>query len=929
LDYKATLRLPETAFPMKANLPQLEPRIQERWRTMDLHGRIRAARAGAPRYLLHDGPPYANGDVHVGTAMNKVLKDIVVKHRTMAGFDAPFVPGWDCHGQPIEHRVVKDLGSKAATLPKSEIRILCRQFAEKWIDLQRAQFQRLGVFGDWEHPYLTLKPSYEAAVATVFGELFSKGYVTRRRKSIHWCIECRTALAEAELEYHDHTSPSITVRFPLAPDSARALGLPERTSLLTWTTTPWTLPANLAVALNRGFRYAAVEAPAPDGGKETLLLYEGLVEPVLARAGVTGARVVKTFAAGDLERVRYRHPFLDRTSGILYGEYVSPTDGTGCVHTAPGHGEEDYEAGVAAGLPILSPVDPAGRFTEEAGVFPGLKVWEANPKIVELLKERGALFHAGTTTHSYPHCWRCKKPVIFRATEQWFVSIDHDGLRAKVLEEIRATRWVPGWGETRITSMVQDRPDWCISRQRTWGVPIPALYCAKCQGPVLTRALIDAAAALFAKEGADAWFTKDAAAIAPRDLRCPKCGGASFEKEQDIFDVWFESGSSHRAVLTDEYGLSFPADLYLEGTDQHRGWFQLSMIPAKATLGRFPFRAVVTHGFMVDESGEKISKSKGGGLLKGEDVCKESGADLLRLWISSIDFKEDVPVSREIIARLGEPYRRFRNTFRYLLGSLSDFDPAKHMVPRAERREVDRWAAAAWDRVLAQSIEAYEAFDFHRMYGAVSNFCTVELSSFYLDMLKDRLYTWKADGAGRRSAQSTLHELLRGLTTLLAPVLVHTAEEVWEHLPGAKEESVHLARFPKPGPADAALLDRWEQVLRVRADVYRVLEALRAAKTIGRSSEAAVRLHGADPAAAALLRSLPVEAWEELLIVSEVRLPDAAEAGLEPGQDAPGVRIGAAASTHPKCARCWRLQPTVGRNAAHPELCERCVAALA
>jgi isoleucyl-tRNA synthetase len=912
---------------MKANLRQREPELLARWREMDLYRLVRQARNGRPKYILHDGPPYASGDLHIGTGLNKVLKDVVVRSRTMMGFDAPFVPGWDCHGQPIEQRVLQELGPRALETPASEIRRRSRRFAEKHMKAHIQQFQQLGVLGDFEHPYTTLAYPYEKAVVELFADLVEKGYVYKRRRPIHWDYETRTALAEAELEYEDIESPAVYIKFPMA-DGVRDL-FPalrdEPLSMLIWTTTPWTLPANLAIALAEAAEYAAVRYPDPVTRRtEVVVFADALLGPVMAKLGIGAYDVLGKCRGKELEGRKYRHFFTGRLCPIVLAPYVSLEDGTGCVHTAPGHGREDYETALVYGLEVFSPVDDAGCLTAEAGEFAGLHVFDADPRIIERLREMGHLLLVETIKHSYPHGWRSKKPVIFRATEQWFISVEHRGLRGEMLRAIPSVRWLPDWGQIRITSMVEERPDWCISRQRSWGIPIPAFYCTACDAVLLTKPSVLAVAELFGRAGSDAWYTADPAQILPPGTTCEMCGGAAFRKETDIFDVWFESGASHRAVLRTTEGLAWPADLYLEGSDQHRGWFQVSMLTAVAADGAPPFKTVLTHGFVVDEKGEKMSKSLGN-YISVEDALAEFGAELQRLWAVSVDYRNDINTSRDIIAKTDEPYRRFRNTFRYLLANLHDFDPAKHRVEHSQMPEADRWALSRLQRLIADVLRAYEEYQFYRVYQRAYGFCTVDMSSFYLDVIKDRLYCEAADSPARRSAQTVLYETLEALVRLLAPILVHTCEEVWGHLPWREDlPSVHLALFPKPRAEwiDDELEGRWKRLLAVRDAAARELEKLRAEKQIGSGLDAAVTLY----AEGELLGFL--RAHEALLpetsIVSEVRVVPGTSPDAVAATDLPGLGIVARPSDRAKCARCWRLLPSVGHDAEHPELCERC-----
>jgi len=930
-DYKATLNLPRTPFPMKANLTKREPGLQERWEKIDLYGLIRAARAGRPQYILHDGPPYANGDVHIGTGLNKVLKDIVVKYKTMRGFDSPYVPGWDCHGLPIEVKVLQELGDEARTMPQMEVRRRCRAYAERFVDVQRQQFRRLGVTADWDRPYITMDPGYERAVIQVLGEMVEGGYVYRALKPIHWCMHCHTALAEAELEYQDDESPAVFVTYPLSEDACRlfpGLRPGETPELLIWTTTPWTLPANLGIALHPDYTYTAVRYRRPDSGAErVILLARDLVADTLALVGVSEYEEVGVHRGEALQGLTYRNPLCNRVSPVVVADYVTLKEGTGCVHTAPGHGREDHLTGLKHGLKPLSPVDEAGTFTEEAGEFAGMNIFEANPRIVERLAELGALFHRHRLTHSYPHCWRCKKPVIFRATTQWFVDLDREDLRRRTLAEIERTRWIPGWGEVRIRSMVAERPDWCISRQKAWGVPIPALYCGDCGEVLFTKAVCDRVADLFGREGSDAWFTTEPADILGDLARCPQCGGTAFRRETDILDVWFESGSSHRAVLERTEGLRFPADLYLEGTDQHRGWFQLSLWPAMATRGQAPFREVLTHGFVTDEKGEKVSKSKGT-LLGAERVVSDLGADVVRLWLASVNYHDDIRVSEAIIGRTADSYRKLRNTFRFLLGNLHDFDTTTDAVGHREMTEIDRWALDRLHRLIRSVTNAYDDFAYYKVYQQLYQFCVVEMSNFYFDVLKDRLYTLAPDDPARRSSQTALAEILLALVKMSAPIIVHTSEEVWLALPeGWRDvESVHLADWPEVNEqlVDDQLAQRWNRLLAVRDEVNRRLEQARNDKLIRSSLEADVELWTDDAGLKELLAG-ERELLGTLFIVSEASLLDERGEDLVQGVDLPTVWVKVSRAAHPKCLRCWNLRPTVGENADHPDLCTRCV----
>jgi len=934
-DYKATLNLPQTSFSMKADLVNREPGFLKLWDSMDVYGRLRALRKGCERFLLHDGPPYASGDIHIGTGLNKVLKDVVVRYRSMTGRDAPYVPGWDCHGLPIEHKVMSELGEQARSMDKMEIRRRCRAYALKYVERHKQQFRRLGGIGAWDAPYLTLNPEYEAGVIDIFADLVRGGYVYKNLKPIHWCMTCETALAEAELEYSDDESPSIFVKFTMIDSVADLFPAVDALpiSVLIWTTTPWTLPANQAVALHPFFDYAAVRvrpsAVAIDPNTkrdEVLILAADLVDDVMKQVGIEHYEVLGKVKGSQLEGRKYRHCLFDKVCPIVLAEYVALTD-TGCVHTAPGHGEEDYRTGVKYGLEILSPVDSRGRYTEQAGDLQGKQVFEANPIIIQRLQEKGLLLKSSTITHSYPHCWRCKKPVIFRATEQWFVSVSHNDLRQAALLEIGKVQWLPDWGQTRIREMVEQRPDWCISRQRAWGIPIPAFYCEKCGAIALEYETVAAVRDLFAKKGSDSWFTTDASEILPAGYTCRKCGGRNFRKETDIFDVWFESGSSHRAVCK-RGGLGWPADLYLEGTDQHRGWFQLSLLTAVGADGKAPYKTVLTHGFVVDEKGQKMSKSLGN-FVSVEDVLKRFGGDIFRLWVSSVDYRQDINLSFNLIEHLSNGYRRIRNTFRYLLGNLHGFDPAADRVDYSRMPEIDRWALSRAHSLLDQCKAAYDAYEFHRVFHLVHNFCTVDMSSFYLDVLKDRLYTSGAKSVPRRSAQTALCEVLNILIKTLAPILVYTVEDAWQearrYIGGA--ESPHLELMPETRTEliDKNLEARWQRLLNVRDEVAREIEKLRNAGEIGSSMEASVVLHAADAELLGLLRQYE-GSLAEIFIVSRVVIAGEAPEGAAAGVDLPALRMKVGRSPYAKCQRCWNLRESVGADSRNPDLCDRCVA---
>ena len=921
MDYKETLNLPKTDFPMRGNLPQREPEILQRWQQLDMDRKLSEPAGDKPNFTLHDGPPYANGNIHIGHALNKILKDIVVKSKRMQGYYAPYVPGWDCHGLPIELKVDQQLGKKKREMTKAQIRKECRAYAETWVNIQSEEFQRLGIFGDWEHPYLTMRTAYEAATARELARFAERGGLYKGKKPVHWCSSCVTALAEAEVEYDDHTSPSIYVKFPYVddlPEGCEAMaGKPV--SFVIWTTTPWTIPANLAVCLHPELDYVAVQT-----GEEILVLAEGLYQQVLTELGLEG-EIVATFQGSLFEKRNCQHPFYDRPSLIVLGDYVTLEAGTGCVHTAPGHGQDDYLTGLRYGLEIYNPVDDYGRYRDDLELFGGMKLKDANTAVTATLEERGALLQEASISHSYPHCWRCKKPIIFRATEQWFISMEANELRQKALNHINDVQWIPHWGRERIYNMIENRPDWCISRQRSWGVPITVFYCTGCGESLADGKLMHHVADLFEETGSDLWFEKEAAELMPAGTTCPHCGGNDFRKEMDILDVWFDSGVSHAAVLEQQDNLQTPADMYLEGSDQHRGWFHSSLLASVGTRDTAPYKAVLTHGFVLDEKGRPMSKSVGN-VVAPEKVIKKYGAEILRLWVATQDYRNDTRVGDAILKQVSEAYRRIRNTARYILGNIHDFDPATDMVAPADLLEIDRWALSRLEGLAQRVFKAYDAYEFHVLHHAVHNFCGVDMSAFYLDVLKDRLYTAPAGSLARRSAQTAMYRILDTLTRIMAPVLSFTSEEIWSFLPGEREESVHLAGFPEfeQSLIDPELEAKYEQLLALRSDVAKILENARVEKLIGHSLDAHVEL-AAEGDLATLLDEMADE-LAALFIVSQVTVTKDLE-GM-PGEKLPELKVRVSKASGEKCSRCWNYATSVGQDNEHPEICSRCLQAL-
>jgi isoleucyl-tRNA synthetase len=955
-DLKKTVSLPQTPFSMKANLPQNEPKMQARWAEMRLYERIRDARRGGKKYLLHDGPPYANGPIHLGTALNKCLKDFVVKSKNMAGFDSPYVPGWDCHGLPIEIKVDESLGRKKLEMQPLQVRNACRAYADKYLDLQRSQFKRLGILGQWDEPYSTMTPQYEAAVIESFYEFFEKGMVYKGLKPVYWCIFDKTALAEAEVEYEDHTSPSVWVKYALTSDPAkidpRLAG--KKVSTIIWTTTPWTLPASMAVAFHPDEQYVAFEIPGDNSNAGVYIVAEKLAQATMDTC-FHGVHKLEDsfprFPGSKLEGATFAHPFLDRTILGVLADYVTMDQGTGAVHTAPSHGADDFYTGVKYKLDQTCNVDEAGRLRHGLPEYDGKTVFEANQPIIDLLRARGVLLSAGTITHSYPHCWRCHNPVIFRATEQWFISMDQPyvaslaeetvgtpdpqhTLRRRALQEIKKVKWDPAWGDERLSNMVATRPDWCISRQRVWGVPIAVFFCDGCDEVLKSNAANRAVVELFASKGADAWYDHAPEQILPAGTKCQKCGAAKFRKEMDIIDVWFESGASQAAVLGHSEELPWPADLYTEGGDQFRGWFQSSLLCAVGTRDAAPYRSVATIGWTLDATGKAMHKSRGNA-VDPVDIAERLGGEIVRLWVASVDFRDDVMASEELMQRVAENYRKLRNTFRYILGNLHDFNPQRDVVPFAEMSGIDQYMLLRTAAMSARVVEWYEGFAFHKIYHHINEFCVADLSNLYFDILKDRLYTFAPKGKPRRSGQTAIWRIGEALVRLLAPLMSFTADEVWQFLPAVadRSESVHLAQFPRsveiigisPLKSSNSAVEQitadWDALMAVRSQVMKQLEEARNAKLIGGGLEAQVTIIAADQAYELLHRHQAE--LRGLFIVSDVRVEKA-----EAGNGAAGLKVQVTRAPGQKCERCWNYSVQVGADPQYPTVCERCAPVL-
>ncbi len=929
MDYKQTLNLPQTDLPIKPKLPQREPHMQKNCEKFLIYAKPGAPANARTPYILHDGPPYANGNIHLGTALNKIIKDIVIKAKNMTGFDGVFVPGWDCHGLPIEHQVDKELGGKKSGLSQVEKRRACRVYAEKFVDIQRAQFKRLGVFGQWDDPYLTMAYPYEAATVAEFGKLYLNGSVYKGKKPVYWCASCKTALAEAEVEYADHHTPSIYVKFAFDSDisAVRPKLAGEKVSMVIWTTTPWTIPANLAIAVKDDFIYAAVKIDS-----EVLIVAKDMLDYCLEAFGRRGQpyAILDEFQGAVLEGQKCLHPLVKRHSVLILAPFVTLDAGTGAVHIAPGHGQEDYEIGLQYGLDNYAPVDDAGKFTDDVEYFAGQFVFDANDNVIRKLDEMGALLGHVPMQHSYPHCWRCKKPIIFRSTEQWFISMEKNDLRKKALAAINEVKWIPAWGHDRIYGMVENRPDWCISRQRLWGVPITIFYCARCKNEILTKDILEHLVALVEKNGADVWFEKDPQDLMPKHTFCPHCRGTEFTKEVNILDVWFDSGVSHAAVLEKRPELASPCDMYLEGNDQHRGWFHSSLLECVGTRGRAPYKSVLTHGFVVDGEGKKMSKSVGN-VIGAEEAIAKYGAEILRLWVAAEDYTDDIRISEEILKRLMEAYRRIRNTSRFILGNLYDFQPDTDGIACDRMLEMDRWALHRLQEVIKRVTEAYERHQFHVVFFTLHNYCAVDLSALYLDVLKDRLYTNRSASTARRSGQTAMFVILNAMTRLLAPIFTFTAEEVWGALPAWKDKSVsvHLTQFPAVDEKllDAGLGERWKTMIDAKSEIAKAVEQARKEKVIGHSLDARITI--AAPEKLRALLETHKEALRALLIVSQLAVADEKDiAAPYRSEEIKGLAVGVEKARGAKCERCWIYEESVGADAEHPTLCGRCLSNL-
>ncbi len=915
---------------MKANLVQREPQQLKQWEQMNLYDKIVEQHRDQPKFVLHDGPPYANGHIHYGHILNKVLKDFIIKQKTMSGFRCEYIPGWDCHGLPIEIKVDQQLGGKKKEIPIAKFRQKCRQYAQKFINIQRKEFIRFGGFGQWDKPYMTMTNDYEALIVREFGNFVKNGHIYKGKKPVLWCISCQTALAEAEVEYADHNSPSIYVKFPLRADNQLKQTYPMLdkipANLVIWTTTPWTLPANQACALNPAGRYLAVEAIF-QGKPEIFILMEELAQPALEAMQVQNAKKMGQIDPNLLEGQKYCHPFMDREGEVILADFVTHETGTGCVHIAPGHGQDDYEVAHKYGLDVVNPVDDRGVFTDQAGKYENLNVFKANQSIVEDLHSSGYLLNlpGESMSHSYPHCWRCQNPVIFRATEQWFASIDKNQVRQKALQAINDVEWVPSWGKERIYGMVENRPDWCLSRQRSWGVPIVAFYCRECGEMILDQNIIEHVSSIFSQKSSDAWYFLPEKDLLPPGFSCPQCQSKEFKREEAILDVWFDSGVSWSAVCENNPRLGVPVDLYLEGSDQHRGWFNSALITSMATRGKPPYKAVLTHGFVVDGQGKKISKSKGN-FIPPENILKQSGAEIFRIWSAAENYTEDIRISDQILKGLQEAYRSIRNRFRFILSNLFDFEPDTQLLPYQQLLSADKWMLAWLEEFKQKVLTAYNNYKFYSVYHGSIDFFTVDLSNFYLDIIKDRLYTSHKNAPERRSAQTVLYILGDELCRLLAPILVFTMEEIWQHLPAysGKEESVHLSRLPeiKTERIDQKELDRWEKIRKIRTVVNKQLEAARQENKIGLPLDAKVNLYHQEEQEFLTANQINLK---QALIVSQLNLLSQPTDHMILDENYAGLHIGIEALEMPKCQRCWQRSESTGQDKNYPELCHRCV----
>lgn len=923
MDYSKTLNLPQTNFPMRANLPIRELEILKLWEEIDIYNKVQEKQKERPKYILHDGPPYSNGDIHIGHALNKILKDIVVKYKTISGFNSPYIPGWDTHGLPTEIQALKLLNLDKEKITPQDLREKCKKTAEHYLNIQRKQFIRLGVRGNWENPYITFLPHYEAKEISAFLELIKQDAVYRSLKPVYWCWRCETSLADAEIEYKEHTSPSIYVKFKVMDNTSFSFSLP--TYIIIWTTTPWTLPANVAVAVHPKYLYAAVKV-----GEEIFIMAEELLSSTLSTLNIKNYEIIKTFPGVELGGIKIKHPFMEREGVIILADYISKETGCGCVHIAPGHGLEDYLTGLRYNLPIISPVDNKGRFTSDIDFVCGELVFSANEKIIDKMKEKGNLLSCSEIVHSYPHCWRCSQPVIFRATEQWFISFEK--LLDLVLEEIKKVKWIPPWGEERILSMVKNRPDWCISRQRSWGVPIPAFYCKECKEVILNEDTIKRIIPLFEKEGSDAWFKYSSREILG-DYFCPQCKSADFEKEADILDVWFDSGSSFFCILDGKEGLSFPADMYLEGTDQYRGWYQSSLWISLFVNKCAPYREVLTHGFVVDEEGRKMSKSLGNA-IDPQNIISKYGADILRLWVAYSDFRSDVKISENILLQVIDAYRKIRNTFRFLLGNIHNFNPEKDKIAYSDLQDIDKYLLGKLQEITEKVTTAYNNFELHIVFHTIYNFCTVDLSSFYFDIKKDCLYTFSPNSKKRESVRTTLREILFTLVKLISPILTFTSEEVWQNISEEKEKSVQLSNLsPLPDEyKNEEIKERFEKLRQIREEINCALEGKRKEGIIGSSLEAKVEIF-AEGENLDLLRGPTQEELREFFIVSEVEIISALDYNEDlwdvfESEKYIDLKIKVSKCSGRKCVRCWNFSSTTGQDNDYPDICERCIKAI-